>query len=198
MFCIRISLKFPMVKLLDYQKGVAELEQHPNPFAVVVLAHLYTQKTRGQPEERYALKWHLTRMLYERGYTKRDVWLLFRFIDWVMQLPPMLKERFRTQMITYEEERKMTYVTETIRLFKEESFKEGIEQGVQQKAREAVVEVLDLRFGDPHPAITERIYTVEDPAILKALHRQAVLAESLERFQRVMDDLLSQTPPRDD
>jgi hypothetical protein len=189
-----VSLKFPVVKLMDYQKQLATLEQHSNPFAMVVLAHLYTQETRGQPEQRYALKWQLTRMLYERGYTKRDIQLLFRFIDWVMRLPPALKEQFRTQLIAYEEERKMTYVTETIQLSRED----GVQQGVQQSTREDVVEVLTLRFSDPHPAIVERIHAIDDTTLLKALHRQAVLAESLEKFRRFMEESLPQPAQPED
>jgi hypothetical protein len=188
-----VSLKFPVVKLLDYREQLDMLKQHPNPFAVVVLAHLYTQETRGQPKERYTLKWQLTRMLYERGYIKRDIQLLFRFIDWMMRLPPALKEQFRTQLIAYEEERKMTYVTETVRLFKEDGIQQGIQQGIQKKAREDVVEVLTLRFSDPHPAIVERIHAIDDTALLKALLSQAVLAESLEKFRQFMDESLSQT-----
>ena len=37
----------------------------------------------------------------------------------VMQLPPVLKARFSAQVVAYEEERKMPYVTETIQLFRE-------------------------------------------------------------------------------
>lgn len=72
-----------------------------------------------------------------------------------------------------------------------------MQQGIQQKAREAVVEVLNLRFGDPQPAITERIHTIDDTTLLKALHKQAVLAESLEKFQRSMDNLLRQAMDND-
>jgi hypothetical protein len=185
-----ISLTFPVVKLLDYRERIAALEQHHNPFAVVVLAHLHTQATRGQPKERYALKWRLTRMLYERGYTKRDVRLLYRFIDWMMQLPSDLTEQFRTQVITYEEERKMAYVTQTYQLVKEE--------GVRQKAQEDVVDVLDIRFGPPESAIVERVNAIDDTKLLKTLLNQAVVADSIETFRQFMDELLSQAAQSDD
>jgi hypothetical protein len=191
-----VSLTFPVVKLLDYQDIRVELAQHQNPFAIVVLAHLHTQATRGQPKERYALKWRLTRLLYERGYTKRDVQLLFRFIDWVMWLPPALKTQFSTGVVAYEKERNMTYVTETIQLFQEKAMQEGMEkgreEGVRQQAREAVLEVLNLRFSEPPPDLVERINEVEDPETLKALHAQAVLTESLEEFERFMAGSLGQ------
>jgi hypothetical protein len=94
----------------------------------------------------------------------------------------------------YEEEKKMTYVTETIKLFEEK----GIQQGIQKNAREAIMDVLNLRFGEAQPATAERIHAIDDITTLKALHKQAVLAESLEKFQRFMDDLLRQTTQPDD
>ncbi|MGK7877809.1 MAG: transposase, partial [Xenococcaceae cyanobacterium] len=43
----RISLEFPIVKLLDYEAQWFELEQSTNPFAVMVMAHLKTKATTG-------------------------------------------------------------------------------------------------------------------------------------------------------
>src|SRR5262249_25745511 len=61
---------FPVVKLLDHAADVAALEANPNPFAVIVLAHLKTLETRGDPEARRGWKVHLVRGLYERGLDK--------------------------------------------------------------------------------------------------------------------------------
>jgi hypothetical protein len=46
-----IDFKFPIVKLLDYQKDWAALETSPNPFAVVVMVQLKTKETMNLPEE---------------------------------------------------------------------------------------------------------------------------------------------------
>ena len=45
-FGCRHRLDFPVVKLLDYREQISALEQHHNPFALVVLAHLRAQETR--------------------------------------------------------------------------------------------------------------------------------------------------------
>ena len=82
----------------------------------------------------------------------------------------------------------MAYMTQTYQLVKEE----GLQAGIQQKAREAVVDVLDIRFGAPDPAIIGRINAIEDTEVLKTLHTQAVIAESFEEFRQFMEDLLSQ------
>ena len=42
-----LSLKFPVVKLLDYQNQWSDLEANSNPFAVLVMAHLALHKTQS-------------------------------------------------------------------------------------------------------------------------------------------------------
>ncbi|MBD1941223.1 transposase, partial [Coleofasciculus sp. FACHB-712] len=53
----RVSLRFPTVKLLDYEAQWQSLEQSTNPFAVIIMAHLKAQATRRNPEGR--LEWKL-------------------------------------------------------------------------------------------------------------------------------------------
>ena len=49
-------------------------------------------------------------------------------------------------------------------------------------AREGVLSALEIRFGLPPLAIQEAVNRIEDLARLRALHRQAILARSLEEF----------------
>ena len=102
-----MGLRFPMVKLLDYRARWAELEASRNPFAVVVMVHLKALETQADPEVRKAAKWQLMRGLYERGYGRSDILNLFRFIDWVMQLPEALEEALWHEIIAYEEAKHM-------------------------------------------------------------------------------------------
>ncbi len=88
----RSLTEFPVVKLLDYAGQYEELETDPNPFAVVVLAHLKAMETRRSPAERHAWKVRLVKGLYGRGMEPEDVRRLFRFIDWVMELPEPLEQ----------------------------------------------------------------------------------------------------------
>src|SRR5262249_19513679 len=100
----RIGMDFPIVKLLDYAPQIAALEADPNPFAVVVLAHLKTRETRKAPVDRQTWKVRLVKELYERGLSAEDVSQLFRFIDWIMELPPILDELFWNEINLYQEE----------------------------------------------------------------------------------------------
>lgn len=52
-----VQLRFPIIKLLDYEAKWGELEASQNPFAVVVAAHLRAVATRRQVMSR--LRWKI-------------------------------------------------------------------------------------------------------------------------------------------
>lgn len=105
------SLTFPVVKLLDYEGREEELETSDNPFALLVLAYIKALATKKEPESRFHWKFHVYKLLYERGHTKEDILELTRFIDWMMALPEALEHQFEDAISQYEEEQKMQYVT---------------------------------------------------------------------------------------
>ncbi|MGI0493487.1 Rpn family recombination-promoting nuclease/putative transposase [Alkalinema pantanalense CENA528] len=80
----RVGIQFPIAKLIDYETQWEELDQSRNPFVVMVMAHLKTKATTGQPQQRKQWKWTLVRKLFEQGYSRNDVVELFRLIDWMM------------------------------------------------------------------------------------------------------------------
>jgi predicted HTH domain antitoxin len=129
-----VSFLFPIIKLLDYVPLWAELEASQNPFAIVVMAHLKTKETRNDAVVRKEWKFKLTRMLYERGYERQDILNLFRFIDWILELPEDLKQSFRDELEAYEREQQMPYVTSIERM--------GIEQGKEQERQAIALNML--------------------------------------------------------
>jgi hypothetical protein len=131
-----VSFRFPIIKLLDYLPRWAELEASQNPFAIVVMAHLKTKETRNNPLARKEWKFNLTRLLYERGYERQDIINLFRFIDWILELPFELKRSFRDELEEYERENQMPYVTSIERM--------GIEQERQKIALKMLQENMPL------------------------------------------------------
>jgi hypothetical protein len=102
-----IQVFFPVAKLIDYKKRKEELSTNDNPFAVVVQAHLAAQATKGKESQqrRRKQKFALMTMMYERGYSRQEVIDLFRFIEWVMVLPPELEQAFKEDLAIYEEEK---------------------------------------------------------------------------------------------
>ncbi|MEJ1931797.1 transposase [Nostoc sp. NIES-2111] len=175
----RVSLEFPIAKLLDYEATWETLEQTTNPFGIIVMAHLKTKATQRNPESRLQWKLSLVRRLFERGYSREDVQELFRFIDWRMVLPRELALSFTTEVRSYEEVQRMRYVTSIERLAKEE----GI--------RESVLEVLETRFGEIPASIVEAINRIDQPSLLKTLLKRAIAISSTTEFQQLLDNLTS-------
>ena len=79
--------------------------------AIVVLAQLKCLEYKKEtPEVRFDVKLTLIRMLYRKGYKKKEVAQLLYFIDWLMTLPEDLENKITNEIIKIEEEEKMTYV----------------------------------------------------------------------------------------
>ncbi len=127
-----LSLKFPIVKLVDFEDQWPELETSDNPLAVVVMAHLRSRTTKSDAQARKRWKWILTRRLYERGYSREDVIRLVRVMDRMMTLPPELRRQFKEELEQYEAEAKMPLISSMEELAKEEGREEGIQIGEQR------------------------------------------------------------------
>ncbi len=174
-----LSLRFPVAKLLDYETQWQSLEESTNPFAVMVMAHLKTKATRGVPQERKQWKWSLVRRLFERGYSREDIVRLFRLIDRMMVLPEELRREFKEELWLYQEENQMPFLS-------------WIELDAKlETLREDVITILEVRFGEVPPTLIERINAIEDIPVLKQLHRQAIAIPSIEEFQQLLEQALS-------
>ena len=66
----------------------------------------------------------LTRLLYQRGYSREQVVELFHFIGWMIRLPKPLEYQLIEAVKVVEEEYKMPYIN-TVEQY-------GIEKGIEQ------------------------------------------------------------------
>ncbi len=73
----------------------------------------------------------------------------------------------------------MPYVTSFERLARQE--------GILQKGREGVIEVLEVRFEVLSSDLIEKINQIEDLELLKTLHRQGITIGSLDEFQELLE-----------
>ncbi|MBF0095436.1 MAG: DUF4351 domain-containing protein [Alphaproteobacteria bacterium] len=142
----RHSIDFPTVKLLDYAGREDDLLKDDNPFALVTVAHLLTRATRNDMAARYAAKWKLVRLLYERGWDRQRVIDLFTVIDWLMRLPADLNRDLWLEIERLEGRSAMRYVTSVERI--------GIEKGRSEGKAEMLLRQIRRRFGSV-PAETE-------------------------------------------
>lgn len=167
------QLWYPIAKLIDFEESIESLAANPNPFALVTAAHLETARTRRDPARRFVAKRHLTRLLYERNWSKARIIDFFAVLDWMMRLPDKLEDELWQDIENIEGERQVKYVTSVERL----ATKRGIEQGLQRGREEGLqqgrlegrtegraegiaivlVRQLNRRFGPLSAAVTDRI-----------------------------------------
>ena len=191
------SLKFLTVKLIDYETQWQQLETSTNPFTLMIMAHLKTKATQGQPQQRQQWKWSLIRTLFERGYNQEDIRQLFRAVDWMMTLPEELQQGFETQVTRYQEERTMPLLSHMEIRAEKRGMEQGMERGSLLNAREWVIELLEIRFDSVPAEIADIINQIEDRAKLQQLHRQAATVESMEAFQQFLSQDSEESPPND-
>ncbi len=166
-----VDFRFPTVKLLDYAGQEAALEAHANPFATVVLAHLKMLETRGKARDRRSWKFRIVKGLYERGWNADDVRQLFRFIDWVMELPTGLEAAFWQELSDYQETRRMRYITSVERYGMRAGYLRGIEECLHIKFGPEALDLMpEIRQLDDHEillSVLETIQKVDRPEDLR-------------------------------
>ncbi|NGZ07671.1 MAG: DUF4351 domain-containing protein, partial [Magnetococcales bacterium] len=161
------------------------------PFAVVTLAHLTGKQTKNQPAERFRQKMRITRMLYERGFSRQQIIDLFRFIDWVLSLPEELDNQFWTDLSNFEENKKMPYITSVERIGEERGrllgiqigeqrgIQIGLQKGEQKGQANILTRLLQRRFG-PLPDWAQEQISKADSKSLEEWSIQILDAHSLD------------------
>lgn len=154
-------LKFPSIKLLDYQSQLTTLLEQDNVFALITAAHLLTRQTKNDAQQRFSFKWQLTRLLYERNWDKQRIIDLFSIIDWMMRLPKELEQQLWHNINQLERNKTMRYVTSVERIGLERGLEQGILQGVQQGVLQGeqsiLLRQLNRRFGTLPQSLEERV-----------------------------------------
>lgn len=147
-----LVFRFPVVSILEYETRWAELEATRNPFAIAVMAHLRAKQARGDNYRKLDWKRELIFRLYERGYTRQEIYAFFRFVDWIMMLPAELEDKLKTDIQQYKEGKRMPYISTWERLVKEdgraEGLAQGLEQGLEQGTRNIILRLLERKFGN--------------------------------------------------
>jgi hypothetical protein len=142
------------------------------------MAHLRTKATNSNLSAREQWKWNLARLLYERGYNRKEIVDLYKVIDLMMALSPDLQLSFEEKLANYQEERKMPLLT-------------NIEQRtIKQTRKQDIFDLLVSRFGDLPKNLTEDIGRIQDINILKQLLISTISVNSLEEFAQIVNSNL--------
>lgn len=175
----QLIFNFSIVKLLDYQWE--ELEQSNNIFAIVVMAHLKTKATNSNLSAREQWKWNLARLLYERGYNRKEIVDLYKVIDLMMALSEDLQLSFEEKLANYQEERKMPLLT-------------NIERRTIEKTRKQdIIKLIQVRFGDIPENLIASINQIDKTSFLEQLLISTISISSLEEFAQIVNSNLPES-----
>jgi hypothetical protein len=99
-----------------------------------------------------------------------------------MPLPDDLKIQFRNQLQQRLPDKTMPHITLFEELALKEGLEKGLEKGILQTGREAILDVLDTRFGEVPDDVRERVNALCSEPTLKDLLRRAARVPSLAEF----------------
>ncbi|MBD2492575.1 cytosolic protein, partial [Aulosira sp. FACHB-615] len=179
LFGCTVDFQFPVIKLLDYQQRLSELEASHNPFATVVMAHLAAVQTRSNRLQRKQSKLALVRRLYEQGFEREAVVNLLAFIDWMLTLPLDLELEFQQEVEQLEAQQRMQYVTSFERSGIRLGLLEGIELGLELKFGASSLFVMDE---------VSQIYDIEQLRKIKEGIKTATSIDELRSIYQTADD----------
>jgi hypothetical protein len=114
----------------------------------------------------------LVKGLYERGLSADDVRELFRFVDWIMELPEPLERSFWQEITAYQEEKRMPFIDIAARVGREKDLLAGIEVGLKLKFGAQGLDLMpELRELQDHELLEAVLHAIEGAANLDALRR---------------------------
>ena len=184
-----IEFRFPVATLERYRRDPTLLEGDPNPFAIVVLAHLQSQHARSA-EARFHWKFRLMRILLERKHRRRTIMELFRFIDWLLILPRDLEMKLQRKIAKHVSENKKPYEFSWIRYAREEGIAEGlekglekgIEKGLEKGIRDTVELTLRAKFGKAALKLIPRLRRIRDIRRLREFQKAVIASDGIEEL----------------
>lgn len=74
----------------------------------------------------------LAKLLYQRGWSKARIIVLFKAINWMMVLPAAHQQRYWRAVLKLEKERSMEWITPLEQSFMDKGWEKGLKKGLQQ------------------------------------------------------------------
>lgn len=131
-FGVTTTFFFRTAKLLDYAADMDALAASHNPFAWLISAHLRTQQAHHDADKLYTAKWLMTRALFQHGWRRKRIIVLFTVINWMMALPALQEECYLQEVLQLREERAMELLNQWEQMCVDRGLKKGLEQGMEQ------------------------------------------------------------------
>ncbi len=105
------------------------------------------------------------------AYTRQQIQDLFRVIDWLLQLPDDLAREFTQELIAFEEQENMPYITSVERIGwqagREEGRQERRHEGRQEGEAAILLRQITLKFGPPNESVRQRVRDADAATLLQ-------------------------------
>lgn len=174
--------RFPVCKVLDFLESTWTADT--SLVVEVARAQIAALRTANDPVGRFNAKTQLVRNLYTAGYNADEVREIFRLIDWMMHLRLDLSRQFQADLVAFEKELQMPYVTSIERHAEERGLEKGREEGVElgrdQESGLLLRRQLSRKFG----TLSEN---VEQDIMQLSIEQRRNLSEDLLQFQSISD-----------
>jgi len=126
--------------LIDWTKKPISLEKE---------LQIKTKATISNLTEREQWKWFFIRSLYEKGYSKKQIVKLFKFIDLMMTLPKQLQQSLVQKINDYEEEKTMPLLSTMEQM--------AMERGELKGELKLITRQLNRKFGQLNSDLESQI-----------------------------------------
>ncbi len=183
----KISLEFPMAKLMDFATP-EPAQRLINPFSIIVRAHRHAQASQRKPQKRFDLRMALKAEVAEQVNQIDDpaerkhaieYWEgAVRFIERVMRLPEEIEIKFADEFNSRYGETAMEFMTFTER--------KGFNQGEIKAMIESLQIVLSNRFGKIPTRLKSAVAHIDDTKTLKRLLALAATCLSVDEFEHAL------------
>lgn len=174
-----ISRTYEIVKLIDYKSRVAELQNHPNPFAMVVLVQLAAMETQPNDQQRLLTKLEFFRSLCNQGWPLEKCMSMYKFLDAILGLNRNFEVLYIERIKRIEEEYNMSFTLTAERHGFEQGIEQGIQKGVHLGEAGLLMRQLQAKFNTLPETYVEKIKTA-DTNTLSRWGINFVNAESLD------------------
>lgn len=182
----RRTLTFRTVKVARWRGREAELEEHANPVALFVLAHLEGRRLKNDEEARAEVKLRLYCRLRDRGMSVEEFGHWYHYLDWLLPLSEGynlgLWEKFRST----QKEKVMPYVTFAERYGEAKGLEKGLEKGRREGLLKAIRLGLKLKFQQEGLALLPQIEALNDLPKLEAICDAIEPAASLDEVRKLL------------
>ena len=194
----KISLEFPMAKLMDF--ATPDTVKKLNPFSIIVRAHRHAQASQRKPQKRFDLRMALKAEVAEAVNQIDDpaerkqaieYWEgTVRFIERVMRLPEKLEIKFADEFNSHYGETAMEFMT----FSEKKGYTKGVAEGeikgeIKGEVKgeiKSVIGVLNTRFGEIPHRLKDAVARIDDSTKLSELLTLAVTCLSVDEFERAI------------